>query len=89
HFAVPVTAVPDVPDTDRPLVAVDPGGEPLRPGALPARALLVFGSERRGLAPPTVDRADTSVRIPMREGVSSLNLATSVAVVLYVSRLNR
>lgn len=89
HFAVPVAAVPGVPETDRPLVAVDPGGEPLRPGALPARALLAFGSERRGLIPPTLERADLSVRIPMREGVSSLNLATSVAVVLYGSRMNR
>jgi TrmH family RNA methyltransferase len=89
HFAVPVAAVPGVPETDRPLVAVDPGGEPLQPGVLPARPLLAFGSERRGLAPPTLERADLSVRIPMREGVSSLNLATSVAVVLYASRMNR
>lgn len=89
HFAVPVAAVPGVPETDRPLVAVDPGGEPLRPGALPARALLAFGSERRGLVASTLERAVLNVRIPMREGVSSLNLATSVAVVLYVSRLDR
>lgn len=89
HFAVPVAAAPGVPDTERPLVAVDPGGEPLRPGVLPDRALLAFGSERRGLAPPTLERAETSVRIPMREGVSSLNLATSVAVVLYLSGVDR
>lgn len=71
----------------RPLVAVDPGGEPLDPTRLPARALLAFGSERRGLRPETLERADLRVRIPMRPGVSSLNLATSVAVILYGWRL--
>lgn len=93
HFALPVAgaggtredalAVGTLPAGGRPLVAVDPGGEPLRRTALPRRALLAFGSERRGLLPGTLDRADLRVRIPMREGVSSLNLATSVAAVLY------
>jgi tRNA G18 (ribose-2'-O)-methylase SpoU len=32
-------------------------------------------------------RADALVRIPMREGVSSLNLATAVAAVLFAWRL--
>lgn len=35
------------------------------------------------------ERADLRVRIPMRNGVSSLDLATSVAVVLYAWRLAR
>jgi tRNA G18 (ribose-2'-O)-methylase SpoU len=47
------------------------------------RALLAFGAERRGLSTEVLDRADLRVRIPMRSGVSSLNLATSVAAVLY------
>jgi TrmH family RNA methyltransferase len=87
HFALPVAAVPGLPETDRPLVAVDPGGEALAPASLPPRALLAFGSERRGLGEATLARAHRRVRIPMREGVSSLNLATSVAVVLYAWRL--
>lgn len=86
HFAVPVAAVPARPETDRPLVAVDPEGEDLRPARLPERALLAFGSERRGLDASTLESADLRVRIPMRAGVSSLNLATSVAVVLYLWR---
>lgn len=68
---------------DRPLVAVDPDAPPFPGRARPTRALLAFGSERRGLRPGTLGRADLKVRIPMREGVSSLNLATSVAAVLY------
>jgi TrmH family RNA methyltransferase len=71
----------------RPLIALDPDGEPLRPGELPARAILAFGAERQGLSQELLDRADARVRLPMREGVSSLNLATSVAAVLYSWRL--
>ncbi len=67
----------------RSLVAVDPGGVPFPGRRPPPRALLAFGTERRGLRPGTLDRADLQVRIPMRAGVSSLNLATSVAALLY------
>lgn len=72
---------------DRPLLALDPEGEPLDPGALPARAVLAFGTERHGLSPELLARADARVAIPMRAGVSSLNLATSVAAVLFAWRL--
>jgi RNA methyltransferase, TrmH family len=71
----------------RPLIALDPDGEPLRPEELPARAILAFGAERRGLSPELLDRANARARLPMREGVSSLNLATSVAAVLYSAQL--
>jgi RNA methyltransferase, TrmH family len=71
----------------RPLVALDPNGETLRPAQLPARAILAFGTERQGLSPELLERADAHARLPMREGVSSLNLATSVAAVLYSWRL--
>ncbi len=71
----------------RALVAIDPDGEELRPGRLPARAILAFGGERYGLSEEVLGRADALVRLPMREGVSSLNLATSVAALLYAWRL--
>ena len=73
---------------DRPLVAVDPDGEQLHPSELPARAILAFGGERRGLSAELLSRADARVSLPMREGVSSLNLATSVAALLYAWRLS-
>jgi TrmH family RNA methyltransferase len=75
------------PDDRRPLLALDPDGEPLRPGELPARSILAFGAERQGLSRELLERADARVRLPMRKGVSSLNLATSVAAVLYSWRL--
>ena len=83
----PAQTTPDGPGVRRPLIALDPDGEPLRPGELPARAILAFGAERRGLSRELLDRADARARLPMREGVSSLNLATSVAAVLYSAQL--
>ena len=87
HFALPVAAVEDLDPGDRPLVAIDPGGDDLRPADLPLRAILAFGTERHGLSDGLLDRADSRLGIPMRPGVSSLNLATSVAAVLFAQRL--
>jgi RNA methyltransferase, TrmH family len=71
----------------RPLVAMDPDGEALDPAELPAHAVLAFGTERHGLSRELAAMADHRVGIPMRPGVSSLNLATSVAAVLFAWRL--
>jgi RNA methyltransferase, TrmH family len=87
HFALPVAAVAELLRSDRPLVAIDPGGEDLRPGKLPPRAVLAFGTERYGLSESLLERADARLGIPMRAGVSSLNLATAVAAVLFAPRL--
>lgn len=84
HFALPVWHADTIPDDPaRPLIAVDPGGEPLNAQTLPHRAIFAFGTERDGLSRELVARAAAHVAIPMRAGVSSLNLATAVAVVLY------
>jgi RNA methyltransferase, TrmH family len=90
HYALPVAHMECLPEqTDRPLLALDPEGEDLRPEAIPARALLAFGTEREGLSAELLRRADARLRLPMRRGISSLNLATSVAAVLYSLRLSR
>lgn len=85
QFALPVARIEEVPGSDRPLVAVDPAGEPLGTDPLPPRAVLIFGSERAGVSDALLARADRRMAIPMRAGVSSLNLATAVAVTLYVA----
>jgi len=87
QFALPVASVETLPPSDRPLLAIDPDGEELVPGLVPPRAILAFGTERHGLSSEVFERADARVSIPMREGVSSLNLATSVAIVLFVMRM--
>jgi len=86
HFAIPVLGESDLPETDRPIYAFDAEGDPI--GSLPNEAVLVFGSERYGLSRPLQKRADHIVSFPMEPGVSSINLATSVAVGLYAWRLN-
>jgi RNA methyltransferase, TrmH family len=83
QFALRVATGPLLPATDRPVVAIDPGGVPLAPGTVPADAVLLFGTERGGLSRAALERARLRVGIPMRDGVSSLNLATAVAVTLY------
>jgi TrmH family RNA methyltransferase len=87
HYALSVAAIEAIPQGDRPLVAIDPGGEELGPGSIPPRAILAFGTERYGLSDALLERADARLGIPMREGVSSLNLATAVAAVLFSQRL--
>jgi TrmH family RNA methyltransferase len=90
HFAIPVARIEHLTALealDRPLLALDPEGEPLDPRALDPRAALAFGGERHGLSRALSERADARVSIPMRAGVSSLNLATSVAAVLFAWRL--
>lgn len=86
QFALPVRRVRALPQSDRPLVAVDPAGDVLgTPGVAPLgpRAVLAFGTERDGLSAELLAGAQRRVALPMQPGVSSLNLATSVAAVLY------
>jgi len=89
QFAVDVAVVGDVPASSRALIALDPGGELLDPAVLSGGPILIFGGERHGVSRPLLERADRVLRLPMRERVSSLNLATSVAAVLYAWRLAR
>jgi RNA methyltransferase, TrmH family len=83
QFALPVARADVLPPVERPVVAIAPEGAPLRAGALPEDPLLLFGTERAGLSAASLARATHRVGIPMRAGVSSLNLATAVAVTLY------
>ena len=90
HYALPVArfeTLEQLGSSGRALLAIDPDGAPLVPARLPPRALLAFGTERYGLSDELLARADARISIPMRAGVSSLNLATSVAAVLFAWRL--
>lgn len=87
HFALPVGLVAAPPSGARPLVAMDPSGTPMGAVALPPRPVLAFGTERLGLSAGLRAQAEARLAIPMRPGVSSLNLATAVAVALYAWRL--
>jgi len=53
-------------------------------------ALAIFiGSEGAGLSASTEEAMDQIVRIPMREGVESLNLAAAAAVILFEAAAGR
>jgi TrmH family RNA methyltransferase len=91
HYALPAVAAVERAQREegRPLLALDPEGEEIDPATIPPRAVLAFGTERHGLSDELLAAADGRVALPMRDGVSSLNLATSVAAVLYAIRLQR
>ena len=83
QFALPVARATGIPDTRRQVFAMDTQGEPLPWTGVPASAILAFGAERHGVSTELMARAHRRLSIPMTPGVSSLNLATSVAVALY------
>jgi TrmH family RNA methyltransferase len=87
HFALPVARIESPPSRGRPLIAIDPEGALLGESELDPRSILAFGTERYGLSDALLDRADARLAIPMRAGVSSLNLATAVSAVLFSQRL--
>ena len=87
HYALSVASIEhsrDIPPRHRPLVALDPEGQDIYSGAIPHNAALLFGTERHGLSQELRDRASATFRLPMRPGVSSLNLATAVSAALFM-----
>lgn len=86
HLALPVARADELPVTDRPVVGLDAGGRALHAEPLPPDAVVVVGTERAGLSHTLKGRVDDLRAIEMRPGVSSLNLATAVAVALYADR---
>lgn len=87
QFALPTARADRLPETERPLVALVPDGVAIDRASLPTGAILAFGNERTGLSRRLLQRASLRLSIPMRPGVSSLNLATAVAVMAYRWRL--
>jgi TrmH family RNA methyltransferase len=86
HYALPVLAVHPS-EVTGPVWVLDADGDAL--GEVPDDAVLVVGSERAGVGEVLREQADRVVRLPMRDGVSSLNLATAAAAALYAWRLRK
>jgi TrmH family RNA methyltransferase len=83
QFALPCRRVDAVTEIARPLIGFDAQGAPLATASIDAASALVFGSERHGLTFATRASLNRLVALPMRPGVSSLNLATAAAAALY------
>jgi tRNA G18 (ribose-2'-O)-methylase SpoU len=58
----------------------DPSATALRDVSPPERWAVLLGAEGPGLSADALDAADLRVRIPMADGVDSLNVATAAAV---------
>jgi tRNA G18 (ribose-2'-O)-methylase SpoU len=58
----------------------DPAATPLREIEAPSRWAVLLGAEGPGLSAEAMAMADLRVRIPMADGVDSLNVATAAAV---------
>jgi TrmH family RNA methyltransferase len=70
-------------ESNRPIVAVDTDGEPFQSSKLDVDSILAVGGERYGLSPTLKEMAEQTISIPMRPGVSSLNLSTAVSALLF------
>jgi RNA methyltransferase, TrmH family len=83
HWALPVLNVVanNIFTLKRPIIALDPSGEEM--SVKSKNGVFIFGTERHGISPELLDKSDCIARLPMRSGVSSLNLATSVSATLY------
>ncbi len=74
--------------TQAPLIALDAAGEDLGRTAWPARFGLIAGLEGPGL-PDRFRTAASTRRVPIAEGIESLNAATAVAIALFDWRQSR
>jgi TrmH family RNA methyltransferase len=83
QFSLPVAPLSDIPVTTRPIIAIDPNGEDASSAVISETAIFAFGSERHGLSSQIDELAVARIRIPMKTGVSSLNIAVAVGIVLY------
>jgi len=94
-FALPVLEAPHVPtlmaalrQAGLTILATALDGElPLSEAELTAPTAWMFGSEAHGLSHDVAGRAEARVRIPMRGGAESLNVAAAAAICLYQSSL--
>lgn len=70
------------------LLALTPAPDAVRLPELrrPHRVALLLGHEGGGLSKEAMEQADVRVRIPMAEGVDSVNVATAAAIALYELR---
>ena len=84
HYALPVLHLAPDERPAGPYAVLDATGDP--DGVLPPDAVLVVGTERDGVGAELRARADLVLALPMRPGVSSLNLATATAAALYRRR---
>ena len=85
QWAVPILHINSIADvvSGRCVYACDANGTDMRETIMKKNSVLIFGTERDGISHTLKKNADEIISIPMQKNVSSLNLATSVAALLY------
>lgn len=85
HYAVPVfnNSLNQIKNS-REVISLDPSGEDIQKQNVLKNTVLIFGTERYGIKKSSLQESDKILRLNMKPGVSSLNLATSVAATLYL-----
>ncbi len=85
QWAVPILHINSIEEVvnGRTVYACDANGTDMRDMIMKKNSVLIFGTEREGITNALKKNADEIISIPMQKNVSSLNLATSVAAVLY------
>ncbi len=86
-----VGAIADVRTAGFTMFALTPAPDAVPIGAVdwPQRSALLFGAEGPGLSEGWLAAADHRVRIEMRPGADSLNVATAAAVAFYAAAVSR
>lgn len=90
HFAQPVLSMNDISELlnvfpNREIISVSDEGSNVYNTKINSKSILIFGSERDGIKKSTKLISDKIICLPMRDGISSMNLATSVSAFLYSS----
>lgn len=77
------SAVKELKKNDIKIFAVDMEGEPYFDTDLRGPCAFVLGAEDVGVSAGMIERADEKISIPMREGIGSLNVSASAAILMY------
>lgn len=71
------------------IAASEKGAETLETSHLTGPAVLLLGSEEKGISAPLLKLADSIVKIPMSGSIASLNVAVTAGIFLYELRKQR
>lgn len=74
---------------DMPIVVADMGGEDAFSASIPSPFCLVIGNEGRGVSETLRKKANYTVKIPMQNGMESLNASVSAGILMYALKKDK
>ena len=72
-----------------PLIVAEMGGEDVFSFNTPKEFCLVIGNEGRGISPEIREKAQSVVRVPMQNGIESLNASVSAGILMYELKIKK